>query len=113
MNMGLIAGAVAAVAVAVALFCWRGLNNARDEVARLESAIELYKRADAQGRKSVDEFLTRKDETGKANEQKKHELDGAGALSDVDFWSTLDRVFYESSVARGDRPAANTATAGK
>ena len=113
MNVGLIAGAVAAVAVAVALFCWRGWNNARDEVARLESAIELYKRADAQGRKSVDEFLTRKEETGKANEQKKQELDGAGALSDVDFWSTLDRVFYESSVARGDRPAANTAPAGK
>lgn len=113
MNVGLIAGGIAAVAVGVALFCWRGWSNARDEVARLESAIELYKRADAQGRKSVDEFLTQKEETGKVNAQKRQEIDGAAGLPDADFWRTIDRVFNESAAARGDSPAGDTAAPGK
>lgn len=111
MNMGLIAGAVAAVAVAVALFCWRGWNNARDEVARLESAIELYKRADAEGSKSVDDFLTQREERGKKDAAEKQALSGASDLPDADFWRTIDRVFNESAAARGDRAAVDSAPA--
>lgn len=113
MNVGLIAGGIAAVAVGVALFCWRGWNAEKSERLRLESALELYRKADDAGRKAVDEFLTQRDERGKKDAAEKQALDCAAGLSDADFWRTIDRVFNESAAARGDSPAVDSAPAGK
>ena len=113
MNIGLIAGGIAAVAVGVALICWRGWNAEKAERLRLESALELYRKADDAKRKAVDEFLTQRDERGKKDAAEKQALDAASGLPDADFWRTIDRVFNESAAARGDRAAVDSAAAGK
>ena len=113
MNIGLIAGGIAAVAVSVALFCWRGWNTEKAERLRLESALELYRKADDAKRKAVDEFLTQRDERGKKDAAEKQALDAASGLPDADFWRAIDRVFSESAAARGDSAAVDSAAAGK
>lgn len=113
MNVGLIAGGIAAVAVGVALFCWRGWNAEKAERLRLESALELYRKADDAKRKAVDSFLTKRDERKKSDEAEKRALDAASDLPDADFWRTIDRVFQQGAAARGDSPAVDSAPSGK
>lgn len=113
MNVGLIAGGIAAVAVGVALICWRGWNTEKAERLRLESALELYRKADDAKRKAVDEFLTQRDERGKKDAAEKQTLDAASGLPDADFWRTIDRVFQQGAAARGDSPAVDSASSGK